>query len=100
MCGGCVVGVAVNTLWPRTAIATAAVKMISGDLGMSKSRTVDIMADAAAAILKSPSRDCTGNFYVDDEVLTSLGVSDFSRYSVDPTLPQSELALDFFLPDD
>lgn len=93
------VGIAVNTLWPRTAIATAAVRMIGGDESMSKSRTPEIMADAAAAILKSPSRECTGQFFVDDEVLAAIGVTDLARYSVDPALPQSELMLDFFLPD-
>lgn len=94
-----VAGIAVNTLWPRTSIATAAVEMLSGDEGMRKSRTVGIMADAATVILKSPSTKCTANFFIDDEVLAAVGVKDLSVYNVDPTVPQSELILDFFLPD-
>ena len=92
-------GIAVNTLWPRTSIATAAVQMLGGEGSMSKSRTPEIMSDAAIAILRSPSRTCTGNFFIDDEVMAALGVTDLSKYNVDPSVPQSELLLDFFLPE-
>lgn len=71
-------GIAVNALWPRTAIATAAVKnMLGGDSMMNTSRKDTIMADAAHVILTSNSRKCTGNFFIDDEVLVAVGVKDF-----------------------
>jgi citronellol/citronellal dehydrogenase len=87
-------GVAFNALWPRTAIATAAIKMIGGDPMMKHSRTPEIMADAAHAILVKPSRECTGNFFVDDDVLRAEGVKDFTKYAVDPSV---EPMTDFFL---
>ena len=87
-------GVAVNALWPRTAIATSAINMIGGDEMMRHSRKPEIMADAAYAILTRPSRECTGNFFIDDEVLKSEGVEDLSGYAVDPSL---EPFTDFFL---
>jgi citronellol/citronellal dehydrogenase len=88
-------GVAANALWPRTAIATAAMDMIGGGPDIRRQcRTVDIMADAAHAILVRDSRSCTGNFFIDDEVLRAEGVTDFSRYAVDPT---AELLPDFFV---
>jgi len=87
-------GVAVNALWPRTGIATAAIEMIGGDELMAKSRKVDIMSDAAHAILVRDSRTCTGNFFIDDEVLAEEGVTDFNQYAFQPGNP---LMPDFFL---
>ena len=88
-------GVAVNALWPRTAIATAAVKnLLGGDVGIRGSRTPEIMADAAHVILTSPSKERTGQFFIDDDVLRSIGVTDFTKYAVDPT---AELLPDFFV---
>jgi citronellol/citronellal dehydrogenase len=89
-------GIAFNCLWPRTTIATAAVKnLLGGDELMKRSRTPEIMADAAHWILTQPSRSCTGNFFIDDEVLTKAGVTDLDRYAV---TPGGELAPDFFVP--
>lgn len=87
-------GVAVNALWPRTAIATAAINMIGGDAMMRASRKPEIMSDAAYAILTKPAGECTGNFFIDDEVLAAEGVTDFDAYAVDPSV---KLAPDFFL---
>jgi citronellol/citronellal dehydrogenase len=88
-------GVAVNALWPRTVIATAAVQnLLGGDATIRGSRKPDIMADAAHAILTRPSRECTGNFFIDDEVLASAGVTDLSRYQM---VPGAELIPDFFV---
>src|SRR5579864_2516615 len=89
-------GVAFNALWPRTGIATAAIKFaLSGDEGMKACRTVDIMADAAHAIFEKPSRQFTGNFLIDDSFLYGEGVRDFDAYRVDPSTP---LMADFFVP--
>jgi len=91
-------GIAVNALWPRTTIATAAVKnLLGGDALMQRSRTPEIMADAAYAIFLKPSRRFTGNFLIDDSFLAGEGVNDFEKYRVDPEVP---LASDFFVPDD
>lgn len=88
-------GIAVNALWPRTTIATAAVQnLLGGDELTRRSRKPEIMGDAAHVILTKPSREFTGNFCIDDEVLESAGVSDLSVYAVDPT---AELAPDFFV---
>ena len=88
-------GVAVNAVWPRTVIATAAVQnLLGGDEVIRHSRKPDIMADAAHAILTRSSRECTGNFFIDEELLRSAGVSDFGKYSV---VPGAELAQDFFV---
>ena len=87
-------GIAVNALWPRTAIATAAVNMLGGDELMRHSRKPEIMADAAYVILTKPSREFTGNFCVDDSVLEGEGITDLSAYAVNPELP---LAPDFFV---
>jgi citronellol/citronellal dehydrogenase len=88
-------GIAVNALWPRTTIATAAIQnLLGGDEMMRRSRRPDIMADAALAIFKRDSRAFTGHFCIDDEVLTEEGVTDFTSYAVDPT---AELASDFFI---
>jgi len=77
-------GVAVNTLWPKTIIATAAVSNILGGEELVKcSRTPDIMADAAYEILIKPAHECTGNFFVDEDVLRISGIEDFDSYAVD-----------------
>lgn len=91
-------GVAFNALWPRTGIATAAIKnALAGEAGMLMCRTPEIMADAAHEILIRPARSFTGNFVIDDVILYEAGVRDFDRYRVDPTKP---LIPDFFVPDD
>jgi citronellol/citronellal dehydrogenase len=91
-------GIAVNALWPRTIIATAAIKnLLGGEKRMRQARKPDIMADAAYAVLTSPSREFTGHFLIDDTFLAERGVRDFEQYRVDPAEP---LAQDFFLPDD
>ena len=91
-------GVAVNALWPRTAVATAAIKnALGGDSVMNISRSPKIMADAAYIILTKDSREFTGNFCIDDNLLADNGVTDFSQYA---EVPFSELAPDFFVPDD
>jgi citronellol/citronellal dehydrogenase len=88
-------GIAVNALWPRTVIATAAVEnLLGGEATLQGSRTPDIVADAAHVILTRPSREFTGNFCVDEDVLRSAGVSDLSRYQ---RVPGAELFPDFFL---
>jgi citronellol/citronellal dehydrogenase len=88
-------GVAVNALWPRTAIATAAVRnLLGGDETIRRCRKPEIMADAAYAILTRPSRTCTGNFFIDEDVLRSAGVTDFTPYAVDAS---AELLPDFFI---
>lgn len=80
-------GIAVNALWPKTVIATEALAMLGGRVAPENCRTAEIVADAAVTILTRASRDCTGNFFVDEEVLAEAGVSDFSRYSVSPGKP-------------
>lgn len=91
-------GIAVNALWPRTAIATAAIENVLGKKLIAMSRTPEIMADAAYLILTQPSRDLTGQFLIDDSVLYEKGgVTDFTPYRVDATKP---LVQDFFVPDD
>ncbi len=93
-------GIAANSLWPRTTIATAAVKMIGGDAFLSKSRTPEIMADAAHVILTQPSSEFTGRFCIDDLVLYDAGERDFSKYLAVPGTPESSLLPDYFVPDD
>ncbi len=88
-------GVAVNALWPRTVIATDALKMIPGT-EPAKCRTPEIMADAAHAALTTPAAGFTGNFLVDETLLRERGVTDFSGYAVDPSQP---LLPDLFLDD-
>jgi citronellol/citronellal dehydrogenase len=91
-------GIAVNALWPRTVIATAAVQnLLGGDAMMRQARKPDIVADAAHAVFAKPSREFTGHFLIDDTFLAENGVTDFDRYRVDPA---QELARDFFVPDD
>ena len=91
-------GVAVNALWPRTGIATAAVEFaLFGQEGIKHCRTPEIMADAAHVILNKPARDFSGQFCIDDILLYEAGVRDFDQYRVDRT---QTLMLDFFVPDD
>lgn len=90
-------GIAFNALWPRTAIATAAVEFaLGGDAMMKASRTPDILADAAQLILTKPARTFTGNFIIDDTFLWENGVTDFEKYRVDRS---QKLIPDFFVPD-
>ena len=90
-------GIAANSLWPRTTIATAAVRMLGGDQFMQKSRTAEIMADAAHVILTKPSREFTGQFCVDEDVLRADGVKDFSGYAAVAGTPDKDMLPDFFL---
>lgn len=91
-------GIAFNALWPKTTIGTAAVKNnIGGDAVVNASRTPEIMADAAYAILTKDSRTTTANFYIDEDLLRAEGVTDFSAYRVNPELDDSQLMPDFFL---
>lgn len=88
-------GIAVNALWPRTTIATAAVQnLLGGDQMVQMSRTPDIMGDAAYYILSRPSRETTGNFFIDEDVLAEAGITDLSGYAVNPAMP---LMPDFFV---
>jgi citronellol/citronellal dehydrogenase len=87
-------GIGVNALWPRTAIDTAALQMIPG-VDTDFCRTPEILADAAYLILNRDGKDCSGNFFVDDELLASVGVTDLEKYSVKPGT--TDFLLDFFL---
>lgn len=87
-------GIAVNALWPRTIIATAALNLLGGDALARHGRTPEIVADAAMVILRRDARSCTGNFFIDEEVLRGEGVTDFGKYAV---APGEELAPDLFL---
>ncbi len=88
-------GIGVNALWPRTIIATAAVKnLLGGDEMIRRSRWPSVVADAAAIILAREPKSTTGNFYIDEDVLRSAGIDDFSVYAVDPTV---ELVTDLFI---
>jgi citronellol/citronellal dehydrogenase len=90
-------GIAVNALWPRTTIATSAIKnLLGGDRVMAMSRTPEIMADAAYAVFHKPAREFTGHFLIDDSFLYAEGVRDFEHYRADPS---QELAATFFVPD-
>jgi citronellol/citronellal dehydrogenase len=90
-------GIAVNALWPRATIATAAIKnLLGGERVMRMSRMPAIMADAAYLIFQKPSRSFTGNFLIDDTFLAAEGITDFEQYRVDPSEP---LARTFFVPD-
>jgi citronellol/citronellal dehydrogenase len=90
--------IAVNALWPKTVIATAAVQnLLGGDEVVRGSRKPDIVADAAYAILTQSSAELTGNFFVDEDVLRTAGVTDFGPYAVTPGMADAELIPDFFL---
>ena len=94
------VGVAANSLWPRTTIGTAAIRNLGGgDAAVAKSRRPEIMADATYAILNRDSRACTGNFFLDEDVLRAEGVTDLSAYRFADGADDADLDLDFFLPD-
>jgi citronellol/citronellal dehydrogenase len=91
-------GIAVNALWPRSIIATAAIRnLLGGEQQMRQTRKPQIMADAAHAIFCTPSRRLTGHFLIDDTFLFEHGVTDFERYRNDP---EQQPAMDFFVPDD
>jgi citronellol/citronellal dehydrogenase len=91
-------GIAVNALWPRTTIATAAVQnLLGGDRIIRASRTPEIVADAAHLIFTKPAREFTGNFCLDDTLLAEHGVTEFDHYRVDPSV---DLMQDFFVPKD
>ncbi|HXW49051.1 MAG TPA: NAD(P)-dependent oxidoreductase [Xanthobacteraceae bacterium] len=91
-------GIAVNALWPRTVIATAAVQnLLGGEAVMQRARKPEIVADAAYAIFVKPAREFTGRFLIDDSFLAENGVGDFDCYRVNPA---QELAPDFFVPED
>ncbi|KAB2852123.1 MAG: SDR family oxidoreductase, partial [Sphingopyxis terrae] len=88
-------GVGVNSLWPETAIATAAVgNLLGGEVALRHSRKPDIVAEAAHAILTREARSCTGNFFIDANVLAEEGERDLAKYAVDPNV---DAILDFFL---
>jgi citronellol/citronellal dehydrogenase len=90
-------GIAANCLWPRTLIATAAVQnLLGGEESMAAARTPEIVADAAYEILTKPSRECTGNTFIDDEVLAAAGITDLSGYRAGPGT-DDDLQLDIFL---
>jgi citronellol/citronellal dehydrogenase len=91
-------GIAFNALWPRTGIATAAIRFaLAGDEGMKACRTVEIMGDAAHAIFEKPAKSFSGNFLIDDSFLYAEGERDFDKYRVDRNTP---LMADFFVPAD
>jgi citronellol/citronellal dehydrogenase len=87
-------GIAINALWPRTVIATAALAMLGGWVQPESCRKPEIVADAAHVILTRDSRCCTGNFYIDEDVLAEAGVTDLDKYAVQPSTP---LMTDLFL---
>jgi citronellol/citronellal dehydrogenase len=89
-------GVAFNALWPRTTIDTAAVGMLGGDDMRRRSRTPDIMADAAHHIVTRPAREFTGRFCIDEDLLREAGVTDFSKY-LHPGMREEDLLEDFFV---
>jgi citronellol/citronellal dehydrogenase len=90
-------GIAVNALWPRTTIATSAIRnLLGGEEVVRRSRSPDIVADAACRIFEKSAKGFSGNFLIDDTFLAGEGVTDFERYRIDPSVP---LATDFFVPD-
>jgi citronellol/citronellal dehydrogenase len=90
-------GIAFNALWPRTGIATAAIRnALAGEAGMAMCRTPDILSDAAYLIFSKRAKEFSGNFLIDDTFLAANGVTDFDRYRVDPS---KQLMPDFFVPD-
>ncbi len=87
-------GIAVNALWPRTVVATAALNLLGGEATARHGRKPEVVADAAVAILRREARACTGNFFIDEDVLRAEGVTDLERYAVSPG---EELMTDLFL---
>jgi citronellol/citronellal dehydrogenase len=78
--------IGVNALWPKTTIATAAIQhVVGGDILMQRSRKPEIVADAAYYILQRPAAECTGNFFIDEDILVQQGVTDFTHYAVNPS---------------
>jgi citronellol/citronellal dehydrogenase len=91
-------GIAFNSLWPRTLIATAAVQNIAGgEAGMAGARKPEIMADAARAIFSRRARECTGNFFIDDEVLAEEGITDLARYRFREDASEADLIPDLYI---
>jgi len=91
-------GVAFNALWPKTIIATAAVNnLLGGDHMMQRSRNPQIVADAAYHILRQNSRTCTGNFFIDEEVLINAGINNFDGYKNNPNIADSDIIPDYFI---
>jgi citronellol/citronellal dehydrogenase len=89
-------GIAFNSLWPRTLVATAAVQnLLGGDEAMAKARKPEVVADSAYAVLTRPSRDCTGNFFLCEDVLAEEGVTDLSEYSF--AGDDADLQIDLFV---
>ncbi len=87
--------IAANALWPKTTIATAAVQnLLGGDFLIQRSRRPEIVADAAFHILQRPSYECTGNFFIDEDILRGEGITDFTDYAVNP---DQKLMMDLFL---
>lgn len=87
--------IAANALWPRTTIDTAAVRnLLGGEMLAKMSRTVDILADSAYYILRQPSTACTGNLFIDEQVLAKEGITDLEKYSV---VPGAQLYTDLFV---
>jgi citronellol/citronellal dehydrogenase len=77
--------IGVNALWPKTTIATAAIQnIVGGDIMVQRSRKPEIVADAAYHILQRPAAECTGNFFIDEEILAQQGITDFTHYAVNP----------------
>lgn len=87
-------GIAVNALWPRTIIDTAALAMLGGAIKPENCRTTDIVADAAHAILTRDAKSCSGNFFTDEQVLAEEGITDLARYQIDPS---GKLIIDLFV---
>jgi citronellol/citronellal dehydrogenase len=88
-------GIASNALWPRTLVATAAVQnLLGGDEAMAKARKPEVYSDAAYAVITRPSRECTGNTYLCEDVLIEEGVTDFDRYAY---IPGAEPAMDLYV---
>ncbi|MHB0980449.1 MAG: SDR family oxidoreductase [Thermoleophilia bacterium] len=94
-------GIAANSLWPRTIIATAAVQnLLGGDVAMARARRPEIVADAAYEILRRPSRECTGNFFIDEEVLAQAGIVDLAGYAYgDGSALQTDIFLEGWMAD-
>jgi citronellol/citronellal dehydrogenase len=87
--------IGVNALWPKTTIATAAIQnVVGGDILMQRSRKPEIVADAAYYILQRPSFECTGNFFIDEDILIQQGITDFTHYAINPS---QKLMPDLFL---
>ena len=85
-----------NTLWPRTATATVAVRnVLGGEAAINLCRTTELMADAAYTIVTSKSEQTNGQFFIDDEVMASVGVKDFSKYRLNPKVGDLDLLMDF-----